>query len=78
MTKTSKVTKVRQRKKSPFSDELLDQIFSQRKGHDAVIVRLDTESRQIVTAPKNRDRFQEQYFAKASVVAKASKAEDRW
>ncbi len=36
MTNTSKVAKVRQRKpKGPFSDELLDQILSQLKGHDA-------------------------------------------
>ena len=36
MPNTSKVAKVRQRKpKGPFSDELLDQILSQLKGHDA-------------------------------------------
>ena len=48
------------------------------KVNDAVIVSLDTESRQIVIAPKNQDGIQEQYFAKASVLAKATKAEDRW
>lgn len=48
------------------------------KVNDAVIVSLDTESRQIVIAPKNQDGIQEQYFAKASVVAKAAKAEERW
>lgn len=48
------------------------------KVNDAVIVSLDTESRQIVIAPKNQDGIQEQYFAKASVVAKATKAQDRW
>lgn len=48
------------------------------KVNDAVIVSLDTESRQIVIAPKNQDGIQEQYFAKASVVAKAARAEDRW
>jgi antitoxin component of MazEF toxin-antitoxin module len=48
------------------------------KVNDAVIVSLDTESRQIVIAPKNQDAIQEQYFAKASVVAKTTKAEDRW
>ena len=48
------------------------------KVNDAVIVSLDTESRQIVIAPKNQESIQEQYFAKASVVAKAAKAEDRW
>ena len=48
------------------------------KVNDAVIVSLDTESRQIVIAPKNQDGIQEQYFVKASVVAKAAKAQDRW
>ncbi len=48
------------------------------KVNDAVIVSLDTESRQIVIAPKNQEGIQEQYFAKACVVAKAAKAEDRW
>ncbi len=48
------------------------------KVNDAVIVSLDTESRQIVIAPKNQEGIQEQYFAKASVVAKAAKAENRW
>lgn len=48
------------------------------KVNDEVIVSLDTESRQIVIAPKNQDGIQEQYFAKASVVAKAAKAQDRW
>ncbi len=48
------------------------------KVNDAVIVSLDTESRQIVIAPKNQEGIQEQYFAKASVVAKPAKAEDRW
>lgn len=48
------------------------------KVNDAVIVSLDTESRQIVIAPKNQDGIQEQYFAKASVVAKAAKVEERW
>ncbi len=48
------------------------------KVNDAVIVSLDTESRQIVITPKNQEGIQEQYFAKASVVAKAAKAEDRW
>lgn len=48
------------------------------KVNDEVIVSLDTESRQIVIAPKNQDGIQEQYFAKASVVAKATKAQDRW
>lgn len=48
------------------------------KVNDVVIVSLDTESRQIVIAPKNQDGIQEQYFAKASVVAKAAKVEERW
>ena len=48
------------------------------KVNDAVIVSIDTESRQIVIAPKNQDGIQEQYFAKASVVAKAAKSEERW
>jgi antitoxin component of MazEF toxin-antitoxin module len=48
------------------------------KVNDEVIVSLDTESRQIVIAPKNQDGIQEQYFAKASLVAKAAKAEERW
>ncbi len=48
------------------------------KVNDAVIVSLDTESRQIVITPKNQEGIQEQYFAKASVVAKPAKAEDRW
>lgn len=48
------------------------------KVNDVVIVSLDTESRQIVIAPKNQDGIQEQYFAKASVVAKAAKAVERW
>lgn len=48
------------------------------KVNDAVIVSLDTESRQIVIAPKNQDGIQEQYFAKASVVAKAAKPQEHW
>jgi antitoxin component of MazEF toxin-antitoxin module len=48
------------------------------KVNDAVIVSLDTESQQIVIAPKNQDGIQVQYFAKASVVANAAKAEERW
>jgi antitoxin component of MazEF toxin-antitoxin module len=48
------------------------------KVNDAVIVSLDTESRQIVIAPKNQDGIQEQYFVKASVVAKAAKPQGRW
>ena len=48
------------------------------KVNDAVIVSLDTESRQIVIAPKNQDGIQEQYFAKASVVAKALTTQERW
>ncbi len=48
------------------------------KINDEVVVSLDTESRQIVIAPKNQDGIQEQYFAKASVVAKATKVEERW
>ena len=48
------------------------------KVNDVVIVSLDTESRQIVIAPKNQDGIQEQYFAKASVVAKALTTQERW
>jgi antitoxin component of MazEF toxin-antitoxin module len=48
------------------------------KVNDAVIVSLDTESRQIVIAPKNQDGIQDQYFAKASVVAKALTTQERW
>lgn len=48
------------------------------KVNDAVIVSLDTESRQIVIAPKNQDGIQEQYFVKASVVAKALTTQERW
>ena len=48
------------------------------KVNDAVIVSLDTESRQIVITPKNQEGIQEQYFAKASVVAKAAKPQGHW
>ncbi len=48
------------------------------KVNDAVIVSLDTESRQIVIAPKNQDGIQEQYFVKASMVAKAAKPQGHW
>ncbi len=48
------------------------------KVNDAVIVSLDTESRQIVIAPQKKETIQEQYFAKACVVAKEAKTQERW
>jgi hypothetical protein len=38
---------------------------------------MDTESRQIVIAPKNAANIQEQYFVKAAIVAKP-KAQQPW
>lgn len=47
------------------------------KAGDAVIVSLDTESRQIVIAPQDPSGIQEPYFVKATIVAKP-KAQQPW
>jgi antitoxin component of MazEF toxin-antitoxin module len=47
------------------------------KAGDAVVVSLDTTSRQIVIAPQDTSSIQEQYFVKAAIVAKP-KPQDAW
>ena len=47
------------------------------KVNDEVVISLDTTSKQIVVAPKNIDAIQEQYFVKATIVAKP-KGQEAW